>query len=294
MKDFHLSKKELDFLPTESQVIEYERIGWYTTQCIIPNLLIEKAISGAEAFYVGKEDFTLFNNEGIADDNQSENTLRNNEFVTLRKREIQELGFYPLISAIAAKLSRTSEIRLFADSLIKKSPASTEHKGIVGWHSDKAYWPTCSSNHMLTAWIPFQDCTIDMGTLTHIDSSHKWKDEKDLKGFYSFNNQNLDDFTTYLSKEKQGFKPSPMLLRKGQVSFHNCNTIHSSTPNVSNKNRFALAVHLQDASNHYQKAYKETGEPIAIGYDKICSKDVNGDPDYADEKLFPVLWKANQ
>lgn len=214
----------------------------------------------------------------------------NNEFVTLQKKELQTLGFHPLIAAAASILAETDEVRLFADSLVNKLPTKNK-TGVVGWHSDKAYWPTCTSNNMLTAWIPLQDCTIDMGPLTHIDESHKWKDEEQLKSFFSFNNQDLTSFEDYLSKQKKEYTKTSMTLKKGQVSFHNCNTIHSSFPNVSNVNRLALAVHFQDKANRYQKAYKENGELIVIGYDKICKKDSSGNPDYTDSELFPLIFK---
>jgi ectoine hydroxylase-related dioxygenase (phytanoyl-CoA dioxygenase family) len=211
---------------------------------------------------------------------------------TLQKKELKELGFYPIISAIAAMLAKTTEIRLFADSLINKLPEKPTSKGVVGWHSDKAYWPTCTSNRMLTAWIPLQDCTEDMGPLTHINQSHLWKDDKSLKSFFSFNNQDLSNFESYLENQKKDYVKTKMTLKKGQVSFHNCNTIHSSFPNTSNKSRLALAIHFQDKSNRYQQAFRENGELIELGYDKICSRDELGKPNYRDYEIFPVIFRT--
>lgn len=288
IKDLTEDQKKL--LPTPKQVEQYKKTGWHVTDVIIPEHLINAAIKGAEDFYNGVEDFGFNSKNGIADDSKDEKgAIKNNEFVTLRKKELQELGFFPMISATASLLENTDEIRLFADSLVNKLPSNNK-VGAVGWHSDKAYWPTCTSNNMLTAWIPLQDCTIDMGPLTHINESSHWKDEKELKKFFSFNNQDLGSFEDYLANHKQGYTKTPMTLKKGQVSFHNCNTIHASYPNTSNKNRLALAIHFQDKSNQYQKAYKDNGELIVIGYDKLCSKDSSGNPDYKDSNLFPLLY----
>ncbi len=287
-----LTELELSLLPTEDEIKQYEAKGWYVSSKIISDELIERARRGADRFYKGERDFELPNYSGIANDNFDESSaLLNNEFVSLQVKELNELAFYPLIGAIAAKLARTKSIRLFADSLINKKPSKPTSKGIVGWHSDKAYWPTCSSDRMLTAWIPLQDVTIDMGSLMHIDESHKWKDEEELKQFYSFNNQDLSKFEKFLLDNKPDHNRSVMLIKKGQVSFHNCNTIHSSSTNVSKINRMALAIHLQDASNHYIKAYKDNGELIEIGYDKLCNKDESGNPNYADENIFPTMWQ---
>ncbi len=288
-----LTEQELSLLPSEEDINLFEKKGWYASPKVISDELIDEARKGADRFYRGERDFLLSNDSGIANDTVDESSaLLNNEFVSLQMKELKALAFNPLIGAIAARLARTDAIRFFADSLINKKPSKSTSKGIVGWHSDKAYWPTCSSNNMLTAWIPLQDVTIDMGSLMHIDESHEWRNEQELKQFYSFNNQDLSKFEQFLKKNKPKHKRSTMLLKKGQVSFHNCNTIHSSSTNVSQINRMALAIHMQDDNNHYVKAYKDNGDLIEIGYDKLCGKDELGNPNYSDENIFPTMWKG--
>jgi ectoine hydroxylase-related dioxygenase (phytanoyl-CoA dioxygenase family) len=83
-----------------------------------------------------------------------------------------------------------------------------------------------------------------------------------------------------------------MTVKRGQVCFHNGHIIHSSFANTSKVNRLALAVHFQDINNAYQKTYKKDGSPIVIGYDQLCKKETNGDPDYTDENLFPLLIES--
>ena len=128
-----------------------------------------------------------------------------------------------------------------------------------------------------------------MGPLIYIDGTHKWKEEKELKSFFSFNNQDLLSFEDYLNEKKPNYKKSFMTLKKGQVCFHSCHTIHSSAPNTSTNSRLALAIHLQDKSNKYQEAFKPNGDKIVIGYDKICAKDSAGNPDYTDDRMFPLI-----
>ncbi|MEK9612743.1 MAG: phytanoyl-CoA dioxygenase family protein [Flavobacteriaceae bacterium] len=288
MKDSGLIKTKL--LPSSKDIEFFNLNGWYKSPIIFTDEEIDNAVKGARDFYNGKIDFSLPTKEGIADDNVDEKlTIRNNEFVTLQKKELREIGWHPMVRETAKRLTNSSYIRLFADSLVNKLPTNNIDKGIVGWHSDKAYWPTCSSNKLLTVWIPLQDCTIEMGPVVYIDGSHKWEEDEGMKQFFSFNNQDLESFQVYLNKNKVRFKKSFMTLKKGQASFHSCHTIHSSSPNISNKSRLALAVHLQDDSNHYQEAFKPNGEKIIIGYDKICAKDVNGNPDYSDKLMFPII-----
>lgn len=291
----NIPEKLKEYLPTENDIRLYEDIGWYISPIMLPEETIDDALIGVERFYNGEIDFQFAEHSGIADDEPGQNqVIRNNEFVTLRNKELKNLGFHPLVVGTAASLARTNGIRLFADSLILKSPEKPSDKGIVGWHSDKAYWPTCTSDRMLTAWIPLQDCTVDMGPVAHINSSHRWKDNASLKKFFSFNNQNLLDFEDYLKRNQEDYKMTPMVVKKGQVCFHNCHTIHSSFPNTSNKDRLALAIHFQDLDNSYQAAFKENGEPITISYDRLCKKNPNGDPDYSDENIFPLLFKKEE
>ncbi|MFY0593569.1 phytanoyl-CoA dioxygenase family protein [Roseivirga sp.] len=279
-----------DLLPGNEDITFYQEHGWYITPVIIDEDTIDLARVAADEFYAGILDHTLMNGDRIANtSNDKGASIYNNEFVTLQKKGLANLGFHPLILATAAILSGSESIRLFADSLVTKKPSPEAQNNTVGWHTDKAYWPTCSSDQLLTAWIPMQDCTLDMGPLFHIDKSQQWKDNTDLKRFYSFNKQELNQLESHLKEVVSDYKEVPMLLKKGQVSFHNCNTIHASRPNISKVDRMALAVHFQDHANRYQKAYKANGELIEIGYDKLCRKDGVGNPDYSDPVIFPTL-----
>lgn len=277
-----------NLLPTKEDIIHFEEKGWYQSRKIFSDYEIQKAIEGVDEFYKGLIDFPLKKIDGLANDNNENLIIRNNEFVTLQKLAFRNLGWHKTLVETAKIFMNTDKVRLFADSLVTKYPSHSEKKGIVGWHSDKAYWPTCSSNKLLTIWIPLQDVNIDMGPIVHIDGSHKWNQEE-LKQFFSFNSQDLNSLKEYLNSKNIEFKMTPMILKKGCISIHSCHTIHSSSINTSNNKRSVIAVHLQDHDNHYQEAFKPNGEKIVIGYDKICAKDENGNPNYSDPKLFPEL-----
>jgi len=51
-----------------------------------------------------------------------------------------------------------------------------EPSNIVPWHFDAHYWASCTSQNMLTAFIPFHDCDEEMGTITMVDGSHEWEE----------------------------------------------------------------------------------------------------------------------
>ena len=283
------SEEQLALLPTDEDVAFYEEHGWYISKKVIPDELIDEAILGSERYYRGERDTKLPVNTGYTDWKPEDgNIIRNNEFVSLQNRQLRQFGFQPIIAEIAARLARTKRIRLFADSLLCKPPTATDSKNsVIGWHADKAYWSTCSSDNLLTAWIPFQDCDELIGPLVVLDGSHKWSDSQSLK---SFHDQNLDNLEERFRQQGRKITKVPMTLKKGQMSFHHCWTIHGSYPNYSNSFRLALALHLQDDTNHYRPFWNNKGEQIHIGYDVLCRKLPNGNPDYSDPAVFPVLW----
>jgi len=288
-----LTEAQMALLPTEEDVLHYEKRGWYISPNILPVNLLEAAVKGAKDFYAGERNPFPKEMMGIADDEYDENaSFLNNECISLRQPEIRHLIHSPFVAAIAAKLCRTSEIRLFADGLMTKMP-SKKKDGVFGWHTDKAYWPSCTSNRMLTAWIPLQDVTLDMGPITVIENSHRWEFDDELKQYCAAGNKDLESFEQYLKENKTDYKYVPLVLKKGQISFHTGNLFHASAINTSDKKRMAVAIHLQDKSNEYKAAFKENGDKIVIGYEKNCRKDKNGNPDYRDPMMFPVLWNEN-
>ncbi len=287
-----LTQEQQALLPTEEDVCFYEEHGWYISPPVIPESAIENAIAGSQAFYRGERDGTLPFDTGYSNWKPEDgDTVRNNEFVSLQKKELKQLALQPVIGAIAARLARTKEIRVLDDQLVYKPASKTNQKvnTTVGWHSDRAYWATCSSDNLLTAWIPFHDCDQARGPLVVLDKSHRWSG---LQNMRHFNNSNLSQVTDKLQKEGKKVVKIPMTLKKGQVSFHHCWTIHGSYPNRSQLHRQAFAVHLQDQENHYRPYVNAQGREIHIFDEQLCRRLPNGNPDFSDPNVFPVIWSA--
>lgn len=287
-----LTQEQQALLPTEDDICFYEEHGWYISPPIIPETVIDRAISGSQDFYRGVRDGVIPQDTGYSNWQPKDGDIvRNNEFVSLQKTELRELALQPVIGAIAARLARTSEIRILDDQLVYKPPMKSDQKikSAVGWHSDRAYWSTCSSDQLLTAWIPFHDCDEARGPLVVLDKSHRWSG---LQSMRHFNNPDLANLTDQFQREGKQVVKIPMTLKKGQVSFHHCWTIHGSYPNRSQYHRQALAVHLQDRDNHYRPYLNSQGKEIHIFDEQLCRKLPNGDPDFSDPEIFPVVWTA--
>lgn len=287
-----LTDAQLALLPSDDDVARYEAEGYYISKPgVLPDDLIDAAIHGAERFYRSDLDAQLPIETGYSNTVTTDPTLpRNNEFVSLQVSQLRDLATYPLIGAIAAKLARSPAIRLLDDQLIWK-PSATQDAAqtVTGWHADRAYWATCSSDNLITAWIPLHDIELTRGPLAVMAGSHRWSGTQDLR---QFNNQNLEAVQNELRQQGNDVQVVPLLMKRGQLSFHHAWTVHAGLPNTSGLPRQSFAAHLQDDANHYRPFRNAAGKEIHIFDEQLCRKLPNGDPDFSDPAVFPELWRS--
>lgn len=279
-------------LPGELEIRRYEREGYYVTpQKILSDDIIERALYGVARYYQGERDRYLPISGGYLDWHPEHGgELRINDYVSLQNEELRELRDHGLLAAIAGRLARTSEIRLFHDQLITKLP-SVEGATVVGWHVDKAYWRTCTSEKMLTAWIPLVETTEAMGGLAVVPGSHRW-DNQDWMA--TFNEQDLGSLEKRVSSAGVPFNKTTLKVPLGCVSFHHSRTIHGSCANRGSTARIALTIHFQDRDNHYRVQVDRHGRNVLHVNDLLCRCGADGSPDYSDPEICPTLWRAEQ
>ena len=267
----------------------YQEHGWVTTPTVLDHASIDEALAGLDQHWTGHRDRILPGaGKHFADWMPGDGAgTRNNEYLSLQNRKVSQLAWCPTIGSIAAAAAGTSEIRLFDDQIVNKPGGQTN--AVVGWHVDGDYWGTCSSNNMLTAWIPLHDCPEEMGPLVVLDGSHKWSHKVD-RSILSFHSADMDLLRRHVEGLGLEFKPVTISLQRGQFSLHHCLAIHGSYANRGDRPRVALAVHLQDHANQYQPATKPDGRPVQLYNDMICARNSAGDPDYSDPSVFPTLW----
>ncbi|SAL80508.1 Phytanoyl-CoA dioxygenase (PhyH) [Caballeronia choica] len=196
----------------------------------------------------------------------------------------------PLLPLLASTLSGADEIRLFHDQLIWKDPDGQTTRSTVGWHSDRAYWKTCTSEKMLTAWVPLQDTSEEMGTLAVWDASHLWSGTDDL---HTFNEPELDIIESRVRALNHAPNIVLLPLRRGQVSFHHCRLVHGSYPNRTGRPRIAFAIHYQDGENRHIAPRASEKSPVHLN-DMLCRTCTDGTPDYADPEVCPVLFSTSR
>lgn len=280
-----LTDDQLALLPTDDEVVAYRERGFHVSGRILPDAVLDAALEGMERFYAGDLDAPFPGRTRFDDFDwnlEHGDVLRKNDYASRMVRQLADLVAFPLIAAVAARLSGVTEIRLWHDQLLFKPPEATPRSGNVGWHTDRQYWQTCSSQEMLTAWAPFTPVDATMGPLTFVEGSHRW------------DQQRLDFWNPDLVAGEQNFARDDAVkvavpLERGQVTFHHCRTVHGSGPNRAKVPRRSMAIHLQPADNHFVSATEADGTPAYHRNDDLVRR-VDGVPDYADPRISPRLY----
>ena len=275
---------------TAQDIAFYREHGWIITPRVLDDRLIQEALQGLEEHWAGHRDRVLPGAgqhfvDWMPGDSEG---VRNNEFLSLQNDRVRRFVASPVIAAMAGSLTGSAEVRLFDDQIFVKPAGGTN--AVIGWHVDQDYWGTCSSNELLTAWIPLHDCPEELGPLVVLDGSHKWSHKLDRTALsvHRLDTGALEGQVNQLGYE---YKPVTMTLKRGQFSFHNCRTIHGGYPNRGTRPRIAVALHLQDKDNSYRPAFRPDGRRVQSFHDMICRKTPAGVPDYTDEAVFPALWR---
>ncbi|MFC9967437.1 phytanoyl-CoA dioxygenase family protein [Nocardia ignorata] len=292
---FELTSAEKELLPSDDDVEFYREHGWFITPRLFTEEAVDDALDALEAHQRRERDYEL---PGEIDELYdwtpgAVHQIRFNDYVALTNRRLRDFMLRPIVAAVAARLAQTSQIRLWQSSIVYKQPQTGGGDTTIGWHAERAYLRTCTSTNMVTAWIALQDCDESMGPVVMIDGSHRWPDTEEIRAirygrtFFGADPALLQD---RLERTGMPLRTVPMLLRKGEVSFHHCLTLHGSGPNLSGRARVGATVDMQDRPNLYQAVYDEVGELLTTANDRMCRRLPNGDFDYSDPAICPVLW----
>jgi ectoine hydroxylase-related dioxygenase (phytanoyl-CoA dioxygenase family) len=297
-QDFALPEQELALLPTDEEVEAYARSGWYLTRKLFTDDEVDELTAASERYYAGERSRTLpVRPPRLAYWEPAHGPVqRHNDYVHYESDDIARILRKPILGAVAARLARAAEIRIFQSTLIYKPPIAGEPSNLVPWHFDRHYWQTCTSDDMLTAFIPFHDCGVEMGTITMIDGSHRWAeigaDDSTTKHFAERGRNDLERMLEDNAAYNHAVvRKVPMIIPKGHMSFHHCRTYHGSGANVSDRPRRAISFHLQPGANEYRPFHLSTGNVVAYNHDVVVRLTPDGRPDYADPEFCPVLWR---
>lgn len=280
-----MANELLTLLPTDEDVAFYRENGYWISPPVLTDEVLDAAGRGMRRHHAGDVDHQV---PGDPDGSQwgwrpdAGDVLRKNDYASLRVEELALLVRQSVIAGCAARLAGVREIRLWHDQLLYK-PSGPDRQVNVGWHTDRHYWRSCSSQEMLTAWVPFHDITEAHGPLMFVAGSHRWNEPADL----SFFDQDLTTIDRYATEHD--LRIVTATLAPGQISFHHCRTLHGSGPNHSGEARRSIAIHLQPGDNHHVTAHNPDGTSATHNNDRLVAPRPDGAPDYADPAVCPRL-----
>ncbi|MGA8117007.1 MAG: phytanoyl-CoA dioxygenase family protein [Actinocatenispora sp.] len=296
---FEITDVERALLPTDEEVDGYAEHGWYLTRKVFTDDEVDELEAASERFYAGERNRRLPSRPARLAYWEPEHgpVQRHNDYIHYESDAIAKILGKPALGAIAARLARADEIRVFQSTLIYKPPRPDEPSNVVPWHFDRHYWQSCTSDRMLTAFIPFHDCPEQMGTITMVDGSHRWTEVgADDTTTRHFAERSRGDLETLLAENARHngveVRKVPMVIPKGHLSFHHCRTYHGSGANRSDRPRRAISFHLQDGANQYREFRLSDGSAVTYNHDSLVRRTPDGRPDYADPDFCPVLWHS--
>lgn len=300
MSRFALTKRQRELLPSDEDVRFYEEHGWYLSRPLFTDEELHRVLEASHKFYAGHRDRSLpVKPERSAYWEPSDGDVqRHNDYICYENDTIRNVLCKPLIGAVAARLAKKSLLRLWSSTLIYKPPRAEEPTNVVPWHTDRHHWQVCTSDDLLTAFIPLHDCDEESGTLIVIDGSHKWKELPAEKGddpTLHFADRPRQALETALEKTARYngavVRKIPVVIPKGCASFHHSRTYHGSESNLKPYPRRVVTVRFQGGDNHWRPFLKPNGEHAVYHHDGLVRKDDNGEPDYTDPSFCPVVWE---
>lgn len=187
------------------------------------------------------------------------------------------------IGEFAARLLGVDTIRYWRDHLWYKPPGSG-NLGIVGWHQDYYYWQCAEPANLITAWIALDDVSLSNGCLEMIPGSHRHGLFYE-GGLYA---QEPEPAEERIVKSTQHLSEAvPCELQAGQVSFHHCLTLHGSRPNLGDRPRLSLSVHMfPDGTRYFSRRSVKpfSNEELLSG----------SDGDLFLGPHFPIIYRSRQ
>jgi len=147
---------------------------------------------------------------------------------------IRKLVLSKRLGKLAADLMQVKGVRLYHDQALYKEPTG-KTSNITPWHADQFYWPL-DTNNTITAWIPLQKTTQNMGPLAFSKKSQKYDFGRDME---------IGDDSEAIIQKKLADADLELIdsgFDAGEISFHGGWTFHRAGANTSDKVRAVMTI----------------------------------------------------
>ncbi|MFG2291810.1 phytanoyl-CoA dioxygenase family protein [Streptomyces sp. NPDC048603] len=298
MEAFPLTRAERALLPSADDVRFYREHGWYLSEPLLSPGELAEVDRSNERFYAGHRDRPLPKKPPREEywEPHHGDVLRHNDFICYENLTARRILCKPLVAAVAARLMGTDQVRLWTSTLTLKPPQPDEPSNVVPWHTDRHHWQMCTSDSLLTAFIPLHACDESFGTLTVIDGSHRWEElplpDSSTLHFAQRDTGELEGLLHATARHNgDRARAVPLAIGQGRISFHHCRTYHGSGPNVSGAPRRVVTVRFQDRENRWRPYPLGDGSLATHNMNDLVRRTAEGHPDYTDPEFCPVLYE---
>jgi ectoine hydroxylase-related dioxygenase (phytanoyl-CoA dioxygenase family) len=207
--------------------------------------------------------------------------------------DVLALTFHPKISEAAVRLIGVPALRLWHDQALYKEAGGRYTEP----HQDQPYWPMDEPD-TLTAWVPFDGSTHEIGCMAYMPGSHRVGLRKFINIFTA------DEQVKILEDPSlRGIAPVYVEVPRGSVAFHHGLTVHLAGANRSTRTRRVhTMIYFRDGATRSQpwvhpsvdRPGLKVGESIASDLTPIVWPRAAGDlPRPPRMPLTPVLERLN-
>ncbi len=234
------SRKDAKTVLSREQIERYHREGYIIPDFRLPDAVLERMQEALNALMTA--------NPHLATDNMFCPHLTEAGVQGLKGDPVWlEFAAYPDILDFVEQLIGP-DFLLWGSTVFGKPAFSGKE---VPMHQDGEYWPirplaTCS------AWIALDDTTLENGCLHVIPGSHR---EQRLLSHHQDDGDHLALNQALDRSEYREEDAVPILLKAGQVSFHDVYLAHGSQPNRSPNRRAGFVCRYMPTSSHFDHAY---------------------------------------
>jgi ectoine hydroxylase-related dioxygenase (phytanoyl-CoA dioxygenase family) len=272
-KENQLAEWETEFLLGASQILAYQDDG----VAKVENFFTPATLNAVRKEILAKVDqlgSSIDTEQGKEEYPSEDIDLYRKAFTQVfnlwKKSELIRSFISGRLAQVAAQLMEVPTVRVYHDQVLIKEPDGVA----TPWHLDHYYWPLATEK-VLTAWIPLNPVTPEMGPLDFALGSHKLNFGR---------NEELVQQDEKLVENKLielGCEIATSPYELGEVSFHQGWTFHRAGCNQTKNRRNVFTViymdqdmTLQEPTNSNQEFDREKWCPgVEVG--QVINSEIN-------------------
>ena len=238
-----------------SLVDEFDRRGFVVTPDVLSDAEIEN--------YGRAVDQEVSNRSAHDQRSVEQKSLYEQSFVQCMRlwetnQDVLPLSCHAGLAGIATQLLQVSGVRMWQDQALYKQVggrATTPHQ-------DQTFWPI-GAHPLVSAWIPFDDVSIDQGAMAYVPGSHKAGALQVVDITHTTQPYEIMD-----DPALKGAQAEYVEVQAGSVVWHHGFTVHEAAANTSNTTRRVFTVvYISDQARRVKgwSAYPLDRAQVAVG-----------------------------